>query len=62
MDLLNFVIALDEELHVGIPESQYPKLSSLEGCIQLLTQSNTVIAPAQDAQSPAPLQHADKST
>jgi hypothetical protein len=62
MDFLNFIIALDEELHVGIPESEYPKLSSLEGCIQLLTQSNMIIAPAQDAQSPALLQPADKST
>jgi acyl carrier protein len=37
MDFLNFVIALDEELHVRIPESDYPKLSTLAGCIELLS-------------------------
>lgn len=37
MDFLNFVIALDEDLHIGIPESDYPKLSTLEGCVKLLT-------------------------
>ena len=40
MDFLNFVIALDEELHVGIPETEYAKLSTLNGCIELLTQTN----------------------
>ena len=40
MDFLNFVIALDEELDLGIPESEYPKLSTLEGCIELLTRSS----------------------
>jgi acyl carrier protein len=37
MDFLNFVIALDERLDVRIPESDYPKLSTLGGCIELLT-------------------------
>jgi acyl carrier protein len=37
MDFLNFVIALDEELDIQIPESDYPKLLTLQGCIQLLT-------------------------
>lgn len=37
MDFLNFVIALDEELNVRIPESDYPKLSTLAGCIELLS-------------------------
>lgn len=37
MDFLNFVIALDEELDVGIPESDYPKLSTLEACVELLS-------------------------
>jgi acyl carrier protein len=36
MDFLNFVIALDEKLDVRIPESDYPKLSTLEGCVELL--------------------------
>jgi acyl carrier protein len=37
MDFLNFVIALDEELHVSIRESEYAKLSSLDNCVELLT-------------------------
>jgi acyl carrier protein len=37
MDFLNFVIALDEELHVSIPESEYAKLSSLESSVELLS-------------------------
>ena len=37
MDFLNFVIALDEELHVTIPESEYAKLSSLDRSVELLT-------------------------
>ena len=36
MDFLNFVIALHEEFDVDIPEIDYPKLSSLEGCISYL--------------------------
>lgn len=37
MDFLNFVIALDEELHVSIPESEYAKLSSLNNSVELLS-------------------------
>ena len=37
MDFLNFVIALDEELHVSIPESEYAKLSSLNSSVELLS-------------------------
>ena len=37
MDFLNFVIALDEELHVSIPEFEYAKLSSLNSSVELLT-------------------------
>lgn len=37
MDFLNFVIALDEELHLTIPEADYPKLASLNGSVELLT-------------------------
>lgn len=42
MDFLNFVIALDEELHLSIPESEYAKLSSLNSSVELLSslQSN----------------------
>jgi acyl carrier protein len=36
MDFLNFVIALHETLHVEIPETDYPKVATLEGCVQHL--------------------------
>jgi acyl carrier protein len=37
MDLLNFVIALHVALHVAIPEADYPKLATLDGCVDYLT-------------------------
>ena len=36
MDFLNFVIALDAELHVTIPESEYQKLFSLDSAVDFL--------------------------
>ena len=36
MDLLNFVIGLHKELNVEIPEADYPKLATLDGCIEYL--------------------------
>ena len=36
MDFLNFVIALHEALHVEIPEADYPKLASLNACVEYL--------------------------
>lgn len=36
MDFYNFVLALDKELHVDIPERDYPKMSSLNGCVEYL--------------------------
>lgn len=41
MDLLNFVIALHQELGVEIPESDYPRLSTLSGCIAYLSEKAT---------------------
>ena len=37
MDFLNFVIALDAALGVPIPESDYPKLATLDGCVAYLS-------------------------
>ena len=37
MDFLNFVIALHKELGVDIPEKDYPKLATLQGCIEYLS-------------------------
>jgi len=36
MDFLNFIIALHRELSIEIPEPDYPKYSSLQGCIDHL--------------------------
>jgi acyl carrier protein len=36
MDFLNFVIALHKELNLEIPESDYPQLATLSGCISYL--------------------------
>ena len=47
IDFLNFVMALEERLGVRIAESDYPKLSSLDGCIAYFAQP-----PARQLQSP----------
>ena len=36
MDFLNFLIAVDEELHVDIPEADYPKLRTLNDIVEYL--------------------------
>lgn len=36
MDFLNFVIAVHEALRVEIPEADYPKLRTLNGCTAYL--------------------------
>jgi acyl carrier protein len=36
MDLLNFVIGLHKEFKVEIPESDYPSLATLDGCVDYL--------------------------
>lgn len=36
MDLLNFVVSLHKELNVEIPEADYSKLATLNGCIDYL--------------------------
>jgi acyl carrier protein len=37
MDFLNFVIALHQTLKVDIPERDYPKLATLQGCMEYLS-------------------------
>lgn len=34
MDFLNFVIALHQHFGIDIPESDYPKLATLDGCVR----------------------------
>jgi acyl carrier protein len=36
MDVLNFVIALHAALGVEIPEADYPRLATLDGCVAYL--------------------------
>jgi acyl carrier protein len=36
MDLLNFFVAIDKELHVDIPEVDYTKVATLDGCVDYL--------------------------
>jgi len=38
MDVLNFVAAIDEELHVNIPEIDYPKIATLDGCVDYVAE------------------------
>jgi acyl carrier protein len=33
MDFLNFVIGLDRSLGVAVPESEYDRLATLDGCV-----------------------------
>ncbi|HVA06568.1 MAG TPA: acyl carrier protein [Acidimicrobiales bacterium] len=37
IDFLNFVVGLQEETGFEIPERDYPKLSTVEGCTAYLT-------------------------
>lgn len=36
IDFLNFVIGLDETLHVAVPESDYGALTTVEACVSYL--------------------------
>lgn len=36
MDFLNFLIALDKDLKIEIPERDYPKLATLDGLLTYL--------------------------
>lgn len=38
MDFLRFVQALDKKLGVEVPEADYPRLATLDGCVAYLTQ------------------------
>lgn len=38
MDILNFLIGVGEALEIEIPEVDYPKLVTLEGCVSYLSE------------------------
>jgi acyl carrier protein len=37
VDFLNFALALEDQLHIKIPEMDYPHLATLNGCIEYLS-------------------------
>ncbi|MGD0082424.1 MAG: acyl carrier protein [Acidimicrobiales bacterium] len=39
IDFLNLVVGLHEKTGLEIPERDYPKLSTVEGCVAYLTQA-----------------------
>ena len=36
MDFLNFVVALHDQLHVDVPEADYPKVQTIGGAVTYL--------------------------
>lgn len=36
IDFMRFLIAVDEEIHVDVPEADYPKVATLNGCVDYL--------------------------
>ena len=40
MDFLNFAIGLSKELGVEVPEADYPKVASLDGCIEYVMEKH----------------------
>ncbi len=41
MDLLNFVIGVHKEFKIEIPEADYPRLATLDGCIEYIAKVRT---------------------
>jgi acyl carrier protein len=39
LDFLNFIIAVHETLRVDVPESDYPQLATLGGCVDYLARA-----------------------
>jgi len=40
MDFLNFAIRLNKELGVEVPEADYPKVASLDGCVEYVMEKH----------------------
>jgi acyl carrier protein len=40
MDYLNFAIGLSKELGVEVPEADYPKVASLDGCVEYVMEKH----------------------
>jgi acyl carrier protein len=41
MDLLNFMIGIHEQVHVDIPEADYPRLQTVDDVIEYLVEKTT---------------------
>jgi acyl carrier protein len=41
MDQLNFVLGLHQRLGIDVPESDYPQLASLAGCVDYLSRARS---------------------
>lgn len=39
MDLLNFAIGVHKEFKIEIPEADYPRLATLDGCIEYIAKA-----------------------
>ena len=50
MDVLNLVVAIHDELGVDIPEADYGKIDTLDGCLDYLA---AAIAARESARPPA---------
>ncbi len=40
MDFLNFAIGLSKEFGVEVPEADYPKVASLDGCVEYVMEKH----------------------
>lgn len=36
IDFLNFIVALHKQFQIEVPESDYPELATIEGCVRYL--------------------------
>ena len=46
MDVLNFVVAIHDELGIDIPEADYPKIDTLDDCLDYLSAAIAARPPA----------------
>ncbi len=54
MDFLRFVVQLDERLGVSVPEADYPRVRTLDGCVSYLGEKGAVPRPRGGAEATAP--------
>jgi acyl carrier protein len=46
VDFLNFVVALAAATGVEVPEADYPRLATLDGCVEYLTRARAGSGPS----------------